>query len=1067
MKTKTFKREIAIPREEIEALSKRAAALPEEHRALFMEAVADLSTALEGRHEKKRQKQMAGLASFPELNPQPVMETDVTGHVYYINPAAERLFPGLREGGLDHVWLSGLEKVAASAGKLGKEPFTRELKIGDKWFDQYIFPVMDGRRLRIYGRDITERKRVEEALRESEARFRLALKNAPVSVAAQDRDLRFLWAYNQRTMQPSEVIGKTDADLFAPDDAAWLMALKRKVIETGMEVSELRWIVSNGKRVFVDIFVEPMRDEAGRITGIGIATVDLTPMKLAEDALRDSEERFKLIATNTPDHILIQDADLRYVYVLNPQLGLTEKGMIGRTDHEILSPEDAAAITDIKRRVLETESPEFVNVPLTSPGGAKEYFEGSYIPRRDFRGRVDGILGYFRNVTARVKSEEALAAERANLQAIFDAVNIGMFLIDEAGVVKRINQAVARWGGHEFLAGGAVQPGDAVGCLHALDHPGACGHTSYCSDCPIRGAFESVLRTRRPVHDVEARASLRTDRGEVPLWLEVSADPLVIEGKPHAILALSDITERKQMEAELRKSRDELETRVQERTAELQRQAELLDLANDAIIVRTLDGTVNFWNKGAESMYGWTKGSAMGKNKDELLRPQTSATLEDVNAKLLISGRWEGELTHLGKNGKPILVFSRQVLRSSEAGQPPEILEINQDITERRQAEERVRQWRKMEALGTLAGGIAHDFNNILVPIMINTELAMLDAPKEGSLARNLEIVLEATNRGRELVKQIITFSRQKEQRAEAIDMVTVVKEALRFLRSSISKSIDIREHISIKSALIRADATQIHQVLMNLGGNAAHAMREGGGLLNVSLAELEVKPDTHGQAGDLKPGPYLKLTVADTGHGMARDILERIFDPFFTTKKPGEGAGMGLAVVHGIVKGCGGSITAESEVGKGTTIEILLPRLMGTPVTEPARAKPVVTGKGRILFVDDEEIVVHSIQPMLERLGYRVTSRTSPAEALALFRERPGEFDLVITDQIMPTMTGEKLALEVLGVRPDIPVILATGFSETIQEEEAKTLGIRDFILKPFSVGEIAEKIRQALNKT
>jgi PAS domain S-box-containing protein len=547
-------------------------------------------------------------------------------------------------------------------------------------------------------------------------------------------------------------------------------------------------------------------------------------------------------------------------------------------------------------------------------------------------------------------------------------------------------------------------------------------------------------------------------------WFEQFASP-VMEGRRLRIYG-RDITERKRMEDELRKSHEELEIRVEERTSELWRQAELLDLANDAILVRTPDGIINFWNKGAESLYGWAKSEALGKNNAELLHPEFPVPLEEINAEILSEGRWEGEITHFGKNGRPILIFSRQVLRRDGAGGQPEILEINQDFTERRRAEERVRQGQKLEALGTLAGGIAHDINNILVPIMINSELAMLDAPPTGPLARNLEIILQAARRGRELVQQIIAFSRQEQQTAEAIDMVTVVKEAVRLLRSSIPKNIQIRESISIPSALVRADATKVHQILMNLGANAVHAMSEGGGSLDVSLAELEIGSDKVSPSRNLKAGPYLKLTLADTGHGMTRDVLARIFDPFFTTKKPGEGSGMGLAVVHGIVKSCGGSISARSEVGKGTTIEVLLPRLKGKPAGEPAEAKPAATGKGRILFVDDEEIVIHSIQPMLERLGYRVTGRTNSEEALALFRERPSEFDLVITDQIMPGLTGDKLAVKVLAVRPDIPVILATGFSDTIQFKEARALGIRDFILKPFSIGEIAEKVRRALAK-
>ena len=236
---------------------------------------------------------------------------------------------------------------------------------------------------------------------------------------------------------------------------------------------------------------------------------------------------------------------------------------------------------------------------------------------------------------------------------------------------------------------------------------------------------------------------------------------------------------------------------------------------------------------------------------------------------------------------------------------------------------------------------------------------------------------------------------------------------------------------------------------------------------MHVSFDEVEIARDAPPLPAKLRPGRYLKLTVADTGHGIPRDVLEKIFDPFFTTKKPGEGAGLGLAVVHGIVRSHGGAITVTSAADKGSTFEVLLPRLEGEHAAEPAEAGSVPTGKERILFVDDEDLVLRSIQPALERLGYRVTGRTSAAEALSLFREKPGEFDLVLTDQTMPGMTGEKLAREILSLRPGIPVILSTGFSELVQETDARALGIRDFILKPFSISEIAEKIRKALGKS
>jgi CheY-like chemotaxis protein len=373
-----------------------------------------------------------------------------------------------------------------------------------------------------------------------------------------------------------------------------------------------------------------------------------------------------------------------------------------------------------------------------------------------------------------------------------------------------------------------------------------------------------------------------------------------------------------------------------------------------------------------------------------------------------------------------------------------------------------------MEAIGTLAGGIAHDFNNILTGIMGYAELASWDLT-EGSKAKyNIKQSISAAHRAKDLVQQILAFSRQGKQDRRPLDIRPIIKEGLKFLRASIPATIEIRHNIAGDMGIIEADPTQIHQVLMNLCTNAAHAMSERGGLLEVSLSQFDLGPGVKGAYHGMDVGRYLKLRVTDTGHGITPEVLPRIFEPYFTTKEVGKGTGLGLATVHGIVKSYGGGITVSSEPGEGAVFEIYFPRIdTEKEPTAVDQSEPLLLGEQeRILFVDDESSIVEINQFLLKHLGYQVEGRTSSIEARELFRAHPDRFDLVITDMTMPNMTGDKLAQELLKIRPGIPIILCTGFSERITADKAKAMGIEEFVTKPLIIYDLAKLIRRALDR-
>lgn len=405
--------------------------------------------------------------------------------------------------------------------------------------------------------------------------------------------------------------------------------------------------------------------------------------------------------------------------------------------------------------------------------------------------------------------------------------------------------------------------------------------------------------------------------------------------------------------------------------------------------------------------------------------------------------------------------------------------ELQEEIAERRVAQasakklaQQLQQSQKMEAIGTLAGGIAHDFNNILSAIIGYTELAQLHMQANCSqtdcqAAKDLDRVLLASERARELVRQILTFSRRQDYEQIPLPFAQVVTDALSLLRSSLPQSVEIRTRIEIEDELIMGNATQIHQIVMNLGTNANDAMGEGGGILTVEIDRIEIEPiDEKSRILQLAPGPYLLLKICDNGCGMERSMLDKIFDPYFTTKPKDKGTGMGLAVVHGIVRSHNGLITVYSEPGKGTSFLIYLPQIADLP-TEKAvsRSNEIPLGAERIFLIDDEAMVARMQERLLGSLGYSVTVETDPLQALQVFAADPQAFDLVLTDMTMPKMNGAVLTQQLLAVRGDIPVILCTGFSELINETKALAIGVRAFAMKPLVRRSIATLVRKVLD--
>jgi len=488
-------------------------------------------------------------------------------------------------------------------------------------------------------------------------------------------------------------------------------------------------------------------------------------------------------------------------------------------------------------------------------------------------------------------------------------------------------------------------------------------------------------------------------------------------------------------------------------------------------IIQMEDGRCVDVNSAFTRVTGWDSEEVVGKTADDLdiwLNPEDR---ENLTASIAQQGKIENLVAKFRlKDGSVITALMSAVLIMLK--NKPHVLTIARDISElksaqkeREQLKTQLIQAQKMEAIGTLAGGIAHDFNNILGAIIGYAEMALYDTQKDSMEHYNIDQVLKAGHRAKDLVKQILAFSRKSEQDKNVISLTPVINETLKLLRASLPTTIEIKQNIESNLDAIFADPTQMHQVVMNLCTNSAHAMRDTGGILTVDLHNVDLHVKNAAQYPELNPGPYVKLSISDTGHGMDSATMERIFDPYFTTKEQDKGTGMGLAVVHGIIKGHGGGIHIQSEPGKGTRFDILFPIMGKQTESETEELKALPTGNEHILLIDDEETLIDLGKNMLKKLGYKVETRTSPLEALEIFRAAPRKFDLVISDMTMPGMTGDILASELMKIHSDVPVIICTGYSERIDEQRAMDLGIKGLMMKPFTIRRLSKTIRDVLD--
>ena len=926
--------------------------------------------------------------------------------------------------------------------------------------------------------DIGEKKAKREELRESEEKFFLVFKHAPVMAAITELEDGTYLDVNEkftelRGFTREEVLGKTSVEvgwLKTEDRLRLIEALQEQGKVSGMEITAY---ARDGRPM--DCLYHCELVTIGGVKRLLTMVLDITERKQAEDEANVQRETLEKVFESSPYIMMLVNKDGRVtkinhtgvVFAGRPREEL--QGLLGGEVFSCLNSFDGqgcgrnpeCANCSVRTRVMYTfESGQAIydaEGRLSVHKGSMDITVEMLISTVVVKAKDgDQMLVTISDITERKQTEIALRESEEFKKAILDSVSPHIAVLDRNGGILSVNEPWVRF---------SIENSNIEGLPTQHTGPGA-NYLNLCRESQGESS-EGAMATHDGILAV-LDGTLPSFSLEYPChspginrWFTLTVTPLGT-GKGGVVIAHTNITERRQAEEALREGEARLDLAIRSANMGVWSWNIHEDKRYvDDRVCHLLGIDPATFNGMSEEFFG-----AVHPDDHETIRIALHRTVtEDVLYKTDYRAVWpDGSLHYIRTRGR---------LYRDEAGRPKEITGVLWDITESKRVEEErekmealLRQAQKLEAIGTLAGGIAHDFNNILAAIMGYTELMLYDISENAASRHAMEEVLRATHRAKDLVQQILAFSRQGEiQARQAIAVAPIIKEALTLLRATLPTTIEFRKDISSRSETVMGDSTQLHQVVVNLCTNAAHAMRETGGILEVALGRIELDNISAGGYENLRPGSFVKLTVKDTGHGMDSATLERIFDPYFTTKAVGEGSGLGLAVIQGIVKRHEGAVSVQSEPGKGTIFEILLPRIEKRQERIEDGLQPVLGGIERILFVDDDEALATLGQKMLTQLGYNVTTRTNSLEAIELFRADPDAFDLVITDYTMPHMTGMDLAKAILQIRSNIPIVLCTGYSEMVSEQKAKEQGILAFVMKPLGRQNITEVVRNVLD--
>ncbi len=887
--------------------------------------------------------------------------------------------------------------------------------------------------------EIAERKRAERQLTETGTRLQALINTIPDIVYFKDsqgRNIIVNKAFEDLVgLSHAEIKGKPDERIMSPALAkAWKASDRKTLISGRISRFEEKTVSGDGVTRYLETVKAPFYD--GRVIGLVAVSRDITARKNQEEALRESEEKYRQLVEHAPAGIFEIDLNTGGITGANDAIqevfGYTKEEFIAGLPYDTPVEQSKRQFGERIRTLVEKRAQADTFECHSKKKNGDEVCCLMNIRINYSDDHAVRATAVAHDITARKKAEEQVRESEARYRALIEYMPIACFTYDKQGHILSWNQQAEKIYGYSKE--------EAIG--KRCDELIVLAEVKLTCDNIRMRVFSGEYIVGWEWRD-------RNKSGEVG-WRVGNSFPLMkANGEIECGVNLNiDVTKQKLAEAE----QFLLATAVEQ--------------ATELVVVTDTEGAIQYVNPSFEKTTGYGRSEAVGENPRILKSGRHTDDHYERLWKTISRGEtWKGRFINQKKDGA---LYEEEAtitpIRNSQ-GEIVNYVAVKRDVTQEVKLEEQLRQSQKSQAIGTLAGGIAHDFNNILSAIIGYTELSITDLPPQSYITDNLEEVLKAGRRAKDLVSQILTYTRHSENEKAPLQLSAIVRETIKLIRPSLPATIEIRQKIRSDGVVV-ADATQIHQLIMNLCTNAYQAMREQGGLLEVFLDEVQLDAHAAETFPNLKPGAFLKLTVRDTGVGMDRQTKERIFDPYFTTKKKGEGTGLGLAVAQGIVRSHAGAITVTSEIGKGSEFQVLLP-LVGEQVTGAEKTlAAVMGGTERILFVDDEEQLTHMAGQMLGKLGYQVTTSVNSIEALKLFEEKPNEFDLIITDMTMPSMTGVEMAKKMMTVRPDIPIILCTGYSELISKSRSEELGIKSFLLKPLSRLDLSSAIRKSLDE-